>query len=154
MNKFTKQIIPATEIIMGIITTGLCSQDRKAIIDDPKTFIHSRTKVDIGHGIDVQVVKNEADTVHITLPYYDSLDASNVQALNMEDLQEVSGGEIVAHLEKQGMNVLKEGVYKDNGMLNGSSAVGYAVVEQHRNYILRTQGLMPRDEIENEENVS
>ncbi len=151
MSKFTKQLSPATEIIMGIVTTGLGSKDREAITTDPKNFIHSRTNVDIGDEIDVQIVKNEQNTVHIILPYYDSLDVSHATSLDEDDLDEVSGGEIVSHLEKQGMNLLKEGVYKDNGMLNGSGAVGHAVVEQHRNYILRTQGLMPRDEIENEE---
>ncbi len=143
MKKFNTKLAPATEILFSMLASGLNYKDEKILTENPKSFLHASADLDVGD-IDIVIVKNEPELVNIALPYYSLVQASTARALDFDDLEEVVGGEVVVQLEKQGINMVKEGVYK-NGGLNGGGVIGHALVEKQRTYILQAQGLLPRE---------
>ncbi len=138
-NNKTRELAPATEIMLGILAGGLNFKENAAILENPKDFLLAKADLDVSSEISVNTVTNKDGTVHLVLPYYEALDFRSSCALDDEDLTAVSGGEILGELEKRGINTFSKGAFQE---AHKGGDIGAALASKTREHLLKSQGLM------------
>ncbi len=93
MTKFT--------ITNELLGAAASPSDLAAFKSDPHGFLSSRANTEVSSEVSFTFAENSGDTVHIALPYYPELDQARAAAIDSDELDSVSGGEItsmVAHM--------------------------------------------------------
>ena len=94
--KSTTIQIPAMNEVVAALLADTCRRDenfRAELQKDARKTFADRGVL-LADGMNVRLVQNTADTVHVALPCYDSFDKS-FSDLTDEQLQAISGGEII-----------------------------------------------------------
>ncbi len=90
MTKFTI----TNELLGATVSNSTSAADLQALKSDPRGFILSQTNTDVSAEVSFNFAENSGDTVHVALPYYSQLDAVVATAIDSDELDSVSGGEI------------------------------------------------------------
>ncbi len=121
MNK--TQIAPFNEIIACVILQNLDNDNFHAFAKNPRAFIFTHINCDIGDSMKLHTVENNADEVHLALPYYSEMAELNAKILTDCQLNEITGGEIVIGLAIAGGYALATSI---GFGLTASTAIGFA----------------------------
>lgn len=83
------------EIFGALAVNSFSDEDARDFASSPRDFISAKTKYNLSPDMDVIAVSNKADEINIALPYYSKMDEALMQKLSDENMDNVSGGEIV-----------------------------------------------------------
>ncbi len=92
-----KKLYFTNEIFSAVALSKISPEDKQAFIESPKDFILRKTKCDLGD-IDINTAMNDADEIHLILPYYTAIEEAKTQPVSDTSMQDVIGGEIMASL--------------------------------------------------------
>lgn len=84
---------PINELSSAVLCERLSQQQRDSFTNDPKGAILSTFNLQVEG--DISVVLNTTEEMHLALPYYDGLETAEMRALTDEELELVTGGEVV-----------------------------------------------------------
>lgn len=87
------KILPINEIVGAVAVPHMTNEQIKEFSNDASSFLKSNLDFDVQS--DINVVENTSSDVVLALPYYSSLDSTKAFALNLQDMNVVSGGEIL-----------------------------------------------------------
>lgn len=87
------KLLATNEISAALFSNKIT--DRATAKADPKGYIFSRANIQLPADTSVSVVENENNKVHLTLPYYAGLEATNSRSLSEDAMSQASGGEII-----------------------------------------------------------
>ncbi len=83
------KLYPTHEITAAILVSSANAEEKQALLDNASSFIQSQG-LDL-NGLEVSAVENNANTVNLTLPYYEGI--VHYKNLHDSELADVSGGE-------------------------------------------------------------
>ena len=84
----------STELVGALFSNNLSEDQANQFLADTKSLAVSNLNIDASN-VEIHAVKNTADELHLTLPYYSLLDIIRVKELDENALEAVSGGEIL-----------------------------------------------------------
>ena len=96
MNKNIK-LAPTIEISSALLTPLLTEADLQNINQNPKTFLQSKLNLN-AEKVEVQIAFNNANEVNLALPYYSGLENLQAEMLKDQNLDDITGGEIIIAL--------------------------------------------------------
>ncbi len=88
------QILGTNEVLGALLTKNMNNAEVVSFSQDPAAFIYSRLNVDAS-ATTLSVVENGFDTIHLALPYYDSLSSMSAEQLSEGSMDSISGGEVI-----------------------------------------------------------
>ncbi len=83
-----------TEIVSTIAYHNIEDKYKNDLIKNPKEFILKELNIDLSN-IDINIVENDNENVNLSLPYYSQVETLKAGALSEEDLENITGGEIL-----------------------------------------------------------
>ncbi len=98
------------ELIGAVGIHNLSDQQVHEFKTDPHSFL-ADFNLDPKGDIDLTVIENTETEMHLTLPFYSELEKSSVSTLSDENIEDISGGEIVITFAVIGIGVAAGGLY-------------------------------------------
>ncbi len=95
--KNDKNIALIPEIIGALGSTNLSNDQIKNFTQDPKCFLADMNFSPKGN-VEIHAAENSNDEVHLTLPFYSAVEEHNTKVLSDDNLEDISGGEIIVNL--------------------------------------------------------
>ncbi len=84
----------STELVSAILSNALSEDQTVEFLSNPKSIASTYLNVDFSN-VKINAVENTSTDFHLILPYYSLLDVVRVKELDEDDLDAVSGGEIL-----------------------------------------------------------
>lgn len=102
-------LLATTELVGACVSHSLSADAAVSLKNDPHAFVFSKYGLDVDGKVNISIVENQQQTVHIALPCYKSLqDSIRSRAIDDDAFDEVSGGEILAdytnYVSRDGVN--------------------------------------------------
>ncbi len=91
-------LYPTNEVLTAIVSNSVKKDDLQTFTANPKDYLMSVCNVDLQADIKFNVVENSDNEVALTLPYYAANDQISAFELTPEQMQKVTGGEILAFI--------------------------------------------------------
>ncbi len=86
---------PTNELSSVVLSHSFSEEQLDNFAADPKKAIKANFNINFDD-VDVSVVRNTASDIHLALPFYSGLGGARSQILSDDDLDSVSGGEVIA----------------------------------------------------------
>ena len=91
------KLFSSPEMVSLILTDKMSDSVAKDFVTDPKAIIAKHIDYDFD-GVAINVVQNTASDIHVSLPYYDFVGDPTANFMHDQELDDVSGGEIIITL--------------------------------------------------------
>ena len=88
------KLSPAPEIMGAIGIQKLSTTQLAELKTDTKDFLQAHLDLNLGNEVNLNIVQNSNDEIHIALPFYSDLPPHTTDSLSDDDLEQVSGGEV------------------------------------------------------------
>ena len=94
MNKC--EVAASNELLSAFLSDSLEAVSENTFLHaNPHMFIFAKTNVEIPRRVNINVVENDIETVNLALPYYAGISDMTAFALSDEELELVTGGELL-----------------------------------------------------------
>ena len=91
----SKKLFPVNEIVGAMALNNAPAEIVAELQANGRDALATHADVTLPDGMELQVVSNTNDEIHLALPYYETLETSGIVPMDDEDLDAVAGGEIV-----------------------------------------------------------
>ncbi len=91
----SKELFPVNEIVGAMVLNNASDEVIAELQANGKDALAAHADVALPTGMELQVVSNTNDEIHLALPYYETLETSGIVPMDDEDLDAVAGGEII-----------------------------------------------------------
>lgn len=81
------KIVPINEILCAFLSASLQGKSESTFLrSNPRMFIFAKTNVEIQENINISIVENNKENIHLILPYYETLQNNSSSLLEDEEL--------------------------------------------------------------------